>query len=184
MQGHYFVLSHAKYRIYLFSLKVDLAYGRWRGIWHKSTELMLATKKKKVENALRSVAPHYHSRCQTDMYDMCDSTTAQHVNSVSCKADYFGHKLYVDQNGKLEIYGFVHVAAIDGHSCYNKVIYAEFYRLFSLLHLSCLFVLLFWWNISMIFYNSILCDNKVLKLHSLGKNYFLNREINPESLSF
>ena len=52
---------------------------------------------------------------------MCDSTTAQHVNSVSYKADYFGHKLYVDQNGKLEIYGFVHVAAIDGHSRYNKL---------------------------------------------------------------
>ena len=77
------------------------------------------------------------------MYDMCDSTTAQHVNSVSYKADYFGHKLYVDQNEKLEIYGFIHVAAIDGHSRYNKVIYAKIYRLFSLSHLSCLFVLSF-----------------------------------------
>ena len=96
---------------------------------------------KRAANALRSVVPHYHSRRQTD--------TARRVNSVPYRADYFGHKLHVDQNEKLEIYGVVHVVAIDGYSRYitfgatmprknNKVIYAEVYRLFFL-YLSYLF---------------------------------------------
>ena len=97
---------------------------------------------KRVANALRSVAPNYHARRQTD--------TARHVNSVPYWGDYFGHKLYVDQNEKLEIYGVVHVVAIDGHSRYmtfgatmprknNKVICAEVYSLFTVLFLSHLF---------------------------------------------
>ena len=76
--------------------------------------------------------------------------TARHVNSVPYRADYFGHKLHVNQNEKLEKYGVVHIVAIDGHSRYitfgaamprknNKVIYAEVYRLFTVLYLSHLF---------------------------------------------
>ena len=60
-----------------------------------------------VANA-RSVAPNYHARRQTD--------TVRHVNSVPYRADYFGHKLHVDQIELLEMYGVVHVVAIDGHS--------------------------------------------------------------------
>ena len=97
---------------------------------------------KKVGNALRSVALNYHARHQTD--------TARHVNSVPYRADYFGYKLHVDQNEKFEIYGLMHVVAIDGHYRYitfgvtvprknNKVIYAEVYRLLSVLYLSRLF---------------------------------------------
>ena len=97
---------------------------------------------KRVAIALRSVAPNYHARRQTD--------TARHVNSVPYRTDYFGHKLHVDQNEKLEMYGVVHVVAIDSHSRYitfeatmprksNKVIYAEVYRLFTVLYLSHLF---------------------------------------------
>ena len=96
---------------------------------------------KRVANALRSVAPHYHSRRQTD--------TARNVNSVPYRADYFGYKLRVDQYEKLEMYGVFHIVTIDGHSRYitfgatmprknNKVIYAEVYRLFFL-YLSYLF---------------------------------------------
>ena len=58
---------------------------------------------KRVENALRSVSPHYHARRQTDI--------EQRVNSVPYRADYFGHKLHVDQNEKLETYGVVPVVA-------------------------------------------------------------------------
>ena len=85
---------------------------------------------------------NYHARHQTD--------TARHVNSVSYRADYFRHKLHVDQNEKLEMYEVVHVVAIDGHSRYitfgatiprknNKVIYAEVYRSFIVSYLSYLF---------------------------------------------
>ena len=66
--------------------------------------------KKKVAGALKTVAPNYHARRQTD--------TAREINTIPYKADYFGHKLHVDQNEKLEIYGAVHVGAIDGHSHY------------------------------------------------------------------
>ena len=109
---------------------------------------------KRVESAWRSVAPHYHSKRQTD--------TVRHVNSVPCRADYFGHKLHVDQNEKLEMYGVVHVVAIDGHSCYitfgagmprknNKVIYiSKSTGYFSCTYRICL-VSLFWRNISTFF---------------------------------
>ena len=35
------------------------------------------------------------------------------------KADYFGHKLHIDQNEKLVIYGVTHVVARDGYSGMN-----------------------------------------------------------------
>ena len=142
MVGHYFVLSHAKYRIYLVSLKVGPTCGRKMMKGYQAQKYRVNVSQKRVANALRSVAPHYHARRQTD--------TARHVNSVPYGADYFGHKLHVDQNEKLEMYGVVHVVAINDHSRYitfgatmprksNKVIYAEVYRLFSILYLSYLF---------------------------------------------
>ena len=33
-----------------------------------------------------------------------------------CKADYFEHKLHVDQNEKLLLYGVTHIVARDGYS--------------------------------------------------------------------
>ena len=40
----------------------------------------------------------------------------QQLNPIPYQADYFGHKLHVDQNEKLVIYGVVHVCAADGYS--------------------------------------------------------------------
>ena len=86
---------------------------------------------KRVADALRQVAPQYHARRQTD--------TARQINPIPYRADYFGHKLHVDQNEKLEMYGVVHVVAIDGHSRFitsgstmmqknNKIIYDRVFR--------------------------------------------------------
>ena len=36
-------------------------------------------------------------------------------NPKVCKADYFGHKLHVDQNDKLVMYGVTHDPARDGY---------------------------------------------------------------------
>ena len=44
------------------------------------------------------------------------TSTTRVVNPISYRADYFGHKLHIDQNEKLVMYGVTHVAAIDGHS--------------------------------------------------------------------
>ena len=61
------------------------------------------------------------------------------VNAIPYRADYFGHKLHIDQNEKLGMYSVTHVAAIDGHSRMivswttmpvknNLIIYSEVYR--------------------------------------------------------
>ena len=61
------------------------------------------------------------------------------TNPIPYRADYFGHKLHVDQNEKLVMYGVTHVAAIDGHSRFvvaahtmpiknNCLIYEHVYR--------------------------------------------------------
>ena len=83
--------------------------------------------------ALKDAAPICNqSRC---------SRTSRTVNPIPYRADYFGHKINFDQNGKLIAYGVTHVAAIDGHSRYivgtctmsikhNVVIYEKLYRSF------------------------------------------------------
>ena len=65
--------------------------------------------------------------------------TARAINPIPYRADYFGHKLHMDQNEKLVMYGCTHVLAIDGHSRFivanstmpvknNLRIYDEVYR--------------------------------------------------------
>ena len=86
---------------------------------------------KRIGKALQRVAPPYHQRRSND--------TARMLNPIPYRADYFGHKLHVDQNEKVAMYGVTHVAAIDGHSRYvvaittmpvknNKKIYTDIYR--------------------------------------------------------
>ena len=86
---------------------------------------------RRISNALKTVAPNYHNQRRND--------TARLVNPIPYRADYFGHKLHVDQNEKLALYGVTHVTAIDGHSRFvlygttmpiknNKVIYEQIYR--------------------------------------------------------
>ena len=63
-----------------------------------------------MADVLKTVATHYQVRWKTDI--------ARQTNTIPYRADYFGHKLHVDQNKKLEMYGVVHVVATGGHSCY------------------------------------------------------------------
>ena len=42
------------------------------------------------------------------------------MNPIPYHADYFGHKLHLDQNEKLAMFGVTHVMAIDGYS--NKIV--------------------------------------------------------------
>ena len=62
----------------------------------------------RIGKALSRVAPHYHERRK--------SNTAKMTNPIPYRANYFGHKLHLDQNEKLQMYGVTHIAAIDGHS--------------------------------------------------------------------
>ena len=62
------------------------------------------------ENALRVVAPAYHRRRQ--------HTTFRQMNPIPYYAEYCGHKIHIDQNEKLVMYGATHVLAVDGYSGY------------------------------------------------------------------
>ena len=62
----------------------------------------------RVGRSLSYQNPSYHHARVT--------ATARQVNPVPYRADYFGHKLHVDQNEKLVMFGVTHVCAIDGYS--------------------------------------------------------------------
>ena len=62
----------------------------------------------RVGRSLSRVNPSYHVSQQT--------ATARQMNPVPYRADYFGHKLHIDQNEKCVMYGVTHVCAVDGYS--------------------------------------------------------------------
>ena len=62
----------------------------------------------RIDEALSRVAPHYHQRRKSNI--------ARITNPLPYRANYFGHKLHLDQNEKLEMYGVTYVAATDGYS--------------------------------------------------------------------
>ena len=66
------------------------------------------TSVQKVASALREVAPTHH--------DARARGTATFLNPIPYTALYAGHKVHIDQNEKLVMFGVTHVAAIDGYS--------------------------------------------------------------------
>ena len=91
----------------------------------------VAISENRVGTALSIVSPRYTAQRRI--------STTRAVNPIPYRADYFGHKLHLDQNEKLVMYGVTHVAAIDGHSRFvvagttipvksNLTIYREIYK--------------------------------------------------------
>ena len=68
----------------------------------------LNVSQERVRRSLCRVNPVYHS--------FRASRTERHTNPIPYNADYFGHKLHIDQNEKLVMYGATHICAIDGYS--------------------------------------------------------------------
>ena len=62
----------------------------------------------RVGASLRYVNPNYQHACTT--------ATARQMNPIPYRADYFGHKLHIDQNEKLIMFGVTHICAVDGYS--------------------------------------------------------------------
>lgn len=62
----------------------------------------------RVGQSLSRVNPGYHNARK--------SLTSHRINPVPYHADYCGHKLHIDQNEKLVMYGVTHVTAVDGYS--------------------------------------------------------------------
>ena len=63
---------------------------------------------KRVGLSMQTLAPHQHKAAQLNV--------ARQLNPHPYTANYFGHKLHVDQNEKLVMYGVTHAMAIDGYS--------------------------------------------------------------------
>lgn len=64
---------------------------------------------------------------------------ARNLNPIPYHAEYMGHKLHMDQNEKLGMFGVTHVVAVDGYSSKivanatmpiknNLIIYEQVYR--------------------------------------------------------
>ena len=63
---------------------------------------------RKVGNELKKICPRTQA-------ERCMQAGRLFYPKV-CKADYFEHKLHVDQNEKLLLYGVTHIVARDGYS--------------------------------------------------------------------
>ena len=63
---------------------------------------------KRIGKALSIVSPLYQVQRNTN--------TARQTNPYPYHADYFGHKLHMDQNEILAMYGLTEVSACDGYS--------------------------------------------------------------------
>ena len=85
----------------------------------------------KVAESLQRVAP--------ESYERRRQSTIDRTNPVPYHASAFGHKLHLDQNEKLIMFGVTHVVAVDGYSGMivssitipiknNKLIYEHLFR--------------------------------------------------------
>ena len=88
-------------------LQVGPTYGR------KTMTGLLASQglhvsESRVGASLRTVNPTYQHARRT--------ATARQMNPIPYRADYFGHKLHIDQNEKLVMFGVTHICAVDGYS--------------------------------------------------------------------
>jgi len=119
------------YKLIIVISKVGPTFGRKMMKGYIQQKYNVKIGQNRIANALATVAPTYNQRRR--------SNTARLMNPIPYRADYFGHKLHLDQNEKLVMYGVTHVIAIDGHSRFivagttmpvknNVVIYNEIYR--------------------------------------------------------
>ena len=90
----------------------------------------LRISQQRVGESLSRVNPGYQHARRT--------ATTRQMNPIPYRADYFGHKLHIDQNEKL-MFGVTHICAVDGYSGTtvefvtmpvknNVEIYADFFR--------------------------------------------------------
>ena len=95
------------YLLSLSCVKVGGNYGR-KMMTGRLRSIGVSISERKVGNALKKICPSTQAeRCMQ---------AGRSFNPKVYKADYFGHKLHVDQNEKLAMYGVTHVVARDGYS--------------------------------------------------------------------
>ena len=111
-------------------VQVGPTYGRkMMGGFLKSQGFKIA--EQRIGESLHRVDPMHHT--------LRRNITNRSINPQIYKANYFGHKLHIDQNEKLTMFGATHVCAIDGYSSKivgfvsmpiksNEIIYENLYR--------------------------------------------------------
>ena len=62
----------------------------------------------RVANSLQRVNPHHHASRM--------NTTRRLMNPTPYVAFYYGEKMHIDQNEKLNMFGVTHIIGIDGFS--------------------------------------------------------------------
>ena len=74
----------------------------------------LRVSQQRVGESLSRVNPGYQHACRT--------ATARQMNPIPYRADYFGHKLHIDQNEKLVMFGVTHICAVDAPVSTNNIV--------------------------------------------------------------
>lgn len=82
----------------------------WTHLWPQNDDRVLSSQginvsQQRVGESLNRVSPAYQDARRT--------ATARQTNPAPYYADYAGHKLHIDQNEKLVMYGVTHLAAVD-----------------------------------------------------------------------
>ncbi len=87
--------------------QVRPTYG-WKTMTGLLASQALRASQHRVGETLRRMNPTYHQARRT--------STAKKLNPVPYRADYFGHKVNIDQNEKLVMFRVTHICAVDGFS--------------------------------------------------------------------
>ena len=69
----------------------------------------------RIGKALQKVNPGYQQAHRSHA-NRHRSHANRHLNPIPYHASYFAHKLHIDQNEKLVMYGVTHICARDGYS--------------------------------------------------------------------
>ena len=86
----------------------------WSSLWTKNDEWtfeitrMVLRRKQSWKFHAQRVHPNYHNSRRVE--------TNRMMNPVPYIANYFGHKLHIDQNEKMVMFGVTHILAVDGFS--------------------------------------------------------------------
>ena len=95
--------------MHLLCMQIGPAYGRKTMKGYLQSKGLLVGERQ-IGATLPDVNPPYHLQRL--------NLSEQHMNPIPYSAEYAGHKLHIDQNEKVVMFGLTHICAIDGFSGY------------------------------------------------------------------